>query len=363
MNKNRISAYLVSTLAFCAVTAPSWAQAAGGPPGVAFVYLTNPGDAGWTYAHDRGAKEVEAAFGNKIKVTRVESVPESADSERVFRDLANKGNKIIIGTSFGYQDFEMKVARDFPDTVFAHATGYKQAKNFGTYDIRMYQGAYLAGVIAGKVTKSNTLGFVGSVPVPEVVRNINAYTLGARSVNPKIHTKVVWVNSWFDPGKEKQAAEALIGQGADVLLQNTDSSATLQTAAEKHVYAFGWDSDMKSFGPSAHLGSVVGHWGVYYKALVQQVLDGKWQPTPVWWGMSKQALDLEDINTTVVPVAVQQAVVERRTAITNGQFDPFAGPIKDQSGAVKVAASAKLSDAELQRMNWYVDGVDGVLPK
>ncbi|MCY0385768.1 BMP family ABC transporter substrate-binding protein [Robbsia sp. Bb-Pol-6] len=350
-------------LAFCAAAAPSWSQAAGDPPGVAFVYLTNPGDAGWTYAHDRGAKEVEAAFGNKIKVTRVESVPESADSERVFRDLANKGNKIIVGTSFGYQDFEMKVARDFPDTVFEHATGYKRAKNFGTYDIRMYQGAYLAGVIAGQVTKSNVLGFVGSVPVPEVVRNINAYTLGARSVNPKIHTKVVWVNSWFDPGKEKQAAEALIGQGADVLLQNTDSSATLQTAAEKHVHAFGWDSDMKSFGPSAHLGSVVGHWGVYYKALIQQVLDGKWQSTPVWWGMSQQALDLEDINTAVVPAASQQAVVERRNAMTSGQFDPFAGPIKDQGGAVKVAANAKLSDADLQRMNWYVDGVDGVLPK
>ena len=198
----------------------------------------------------QGSKEAEAKFGNKIKITRIENVPESADSERVFRDLANKGNKIIIGSSFGYQDFELKVAKDFPDTVFLHATGYKKAPNFGTYDVRMYQGAYLAGVAAGYVTKTNTLGFVASVPIPEVIRNINAYTMGARSVNPKVHTKVIWINSWFDPGKEKQAAETLIGQGADVLLQNTDSSATLATASEKHVHAFGWDSDMKKFGPT-----------------------------------------------------------------------------------------------------------------
>ncbi len=186
-------------------------------PGIAFVYLGNPGDAGWTFAHDAGTKEVEAKYGSKIKITRVENVPESADSERVFRDLAAKGNKVIVGTSFGYQDFELKVARDYPDITFLTATGYKKAKNFGVYDNRMYQGAYLAGVAAGYVTKTNTLGFVASVPIPEVIRNINAYTLGARSVNPKIHTKVIWINSWFDPGKEKQAAETLIGQGADVL--------------------------------------------------------------------------------------------------------------------------------------------------
>src|SRR5580704_16532209 len=290
-------------------------------PGVAFVYLGNPGDAGWTYAHDAGSKEVEAKFGNKIKITRVENVPESADSECVFRDLANKGNKIIIGSSFGYQDFELKVAKDFPDTVFLHATGYKKAPNFGTYDVRMYQGAYLAGVAAGYVTKTNTLGFVASVPIPEVVRNINAYTLGARSVNPKIHTKVIWINSWFDPGKEKQAAETLIGQGADVLLQNTDSNATLATAAEKKVYAFGWDSNMKKFGPSAHLGSVVSHWGVYYNTMVQQLLDGKVKTDPVWLGMPQKAVDLEDMNTAVVPAKAVQAVEAKREQLQSGKLD------------------------------------------
>lgn len=341
--------------------APAHAAAPSGPPGVAFVYLGNPGDAGWTYAHEQGVKEVEAKFGNRIKVTRVENVPESADSERVFRDLANKGNKIIIGTSFGYQDFELKVARDFPDTVFLHATGYKHAANFGTYDVRMYQGAYLAGVVAGSMTKTNTLGFVASVPIPEVVRNINAYTLGARSVNPKVHTKVIWINSWFDPGKEKQAAETLIEQGADMLLQNTDSSATLQTASEHHVHAFGWDSDMKKFGPDAHLGSVVAHWGVYYTAAIAQVLDNKWKPAPVWWGIPQHAVALEDVGP--LPANVKQALEAKRTLIASGKWDPFTGPIMDQSGAVKVAAGKALTDPELQRLNWYVQGVDGSLPK
>jgi basic membrane protein A len=341
------------------ITLSQTAQAAD-VPGVAFVYLGNPGDAGWTYAHDAGSKEVEAKFGNKIKITRVENVPESADSERVFRDLANKGNKIIIGSSFGYQDFELKVAKDFPDTVFLHATGYKKAPNFGTYDVRMYQGAYLAGVAAGYVTKTNTLGFVASVPIPEVVRNINAYTLGARSVNPKIHT---WINSWFDPGKEKQAAETLIGQGADVLLQNTDSSATLATASEKHVHAFGWDSDMKKFGPDAHLGSVVGNWGVYYTAVVQQVLDGKWKNDPVWWGIPQKAVSLDDLNTSAIPANALKDVEAKRDQIAGGKWDVFTGPIKDQAGEVKVPAGKTLTDAELQRLNWYVDGVDGALPK
>ena len=342
------------------VTAPARAADV---PGIAFVYLGNPGDAGWTFAHDAGTKEVEAKYGSKIKITRVEDVPESADSERVFRDLAAKGNKVIVGTSFGYQDFQLKVARDYPDITFLTATGYKKAKNFGVFDDRMYQGAYLAGVAAGYVTKTNTLGFVASVPIPEVIRNINAYTMGARSVNPKIHTKVIWINSWFDPGKEKQAAETLIGQGADVLLQNTDSNATLATAAEKKVYAFGWDSNMKKFGPSAHLGSVVQHWGVYYNTMVQQLLDGKVKTDPVWLGMPQKAVDLEDVNTAVVPAKAMEAVAAKREQLQSGKWDVFMGPIKDQSGAVKIAAGQNLTDPELQRINWYVEGVDGSLPK
>ncbi|WP_322069360.1 BMP family ABC transporter substrate-binding protein [Paraburkholderia bannensis] len=361
MKKTILTAFAVAATCGAAALAPS-AQAADAP-GVAFVYLGNPGDAGWTYAHDQGSKAAEQKFGSKIKITRVENVPESADSERVFRDLASKGNKIIFGSSFGYQDFELKVAKDFPDTVFLHATGYKKAPNFGTYDVRMYQGAYLAGVAAGYATKSNTLGFVASVPIPEVVRNINAYTLGARSVNPKVHTKVIWINSWFDPGKEKQAAETLIGQGADVLLQNTDSSATLATAEEKHVHAFGWDSNMKKFGPDAHLGSVEANWGVYYVAAIQQVLDGKWKNDPVWWGIPQKAVDLGDVNTSALSADAQKAVAAKRESIASGKWDVFTGPIKDQTGAVKVPAGKTLTDPELQRLNWYVEGVDGSLPK
>jgi basic membrane protein A len=353
----------VGTMLALSATMVAGPARAADAPGIAFVYLGNPGDAGWTFAHDAGTKEVEAKYGNKIKITRVEDVPESADSERVFRDLAAKGNKVIVGTSFGYQDFQLKVARDYPDITFLTATGYKKAKNFGVFDDRMYQGAYLAGVAAGYVTKTNTLGFVASVPIPEVIRNINAYTMGARSVNPKIHTKVIWINSWFDPGKEKQAAETLIGQGADVLLQNTDSNATLATAAEKKVYAFGWDSNMKKFGPSAHLGSVVQHWGVYYNTMVQQLLDGKVKTDPVWLGMPQKAVDLEDVNTAVVPAKAMQAVEAKREQLQSGKWDVFTGPIKDQSGAVKITAGQNLTDPELQRINWYVEGVDGSLPK
>ncbi|MEA3129203.1 MAG: basic rane protein [Paraburkholderia sp.] len=351
---------LGTSLAFNAAAATA---ASAQPLGVAFVYLGNPGDAGWTYAHEQGVKEVEAKFGDKIKVTRVENVPESADSERVFRDLASKGNKIVVGSSFGFQDFELKVAKDFPDAVFEHATGYKKAANFATYDVRTYQSAYLAGLVAGYTTKSNTLGFVGSVPVPEVVRNINAFTMGARSVNPKARVKVVWINSWFDPGREKQAAETLIGEGADVLIQNTDSTATMQTAEQKKVHAFGWDSDMKKFGPNAQLGACVSNWGVYYTHLVQQVMAGTWNTSPVWWGLKEKAIDLADINTDAVSPAAQKALNQKRDDIIAGRFDPFAGPIADQSGAVKVAAGKSLSDVELLRLNWFVQGVDGSLPK
>ncbi|WP_176059766.1 BMP family ABC transporter substrate-binding protein [Paraburkholderia sp. BCC1876] len=359
-----VRAVLAATLALGAASAVHVAVAATAQPlGIAFVYLGNPGDAGWTYAHEQGVKAVEAKFGDKVKVTRVENVPESADSERVFRDLASKGNKIVVGSSFGFQDFELKVAKDFPDTVFEHATGYKKAANFGTYDVRTYQSAYLAGLVAGYTTKSNTLGFVGSVPVPEVVRNINAFTLGARSVNPKVRVKVVWINSWFDPGLEKQAAETLIGQGADVLIQNTDSTATMQTAEQKKVHAFGWDSDMKKFGPNAQLGACVSNWGVYYTHLVDQVMAGTWNNTPVWWGLKEKAIDLADINTDAVSPVAQKALSQKRDDIIAGRFNPFAGPIMDQSGAVKVAAGKSLSDPELLRLNWFVQGVDGSLPK
>ena len=227
------------------------------PLKIAFAYVGPVGDGGWTFAHDNGRKAIEKEFGDKVVTSFVESVPESADAERVLRDMAGQGNKLIFGTTFGYMNSIEKLAPDFKDVKFEHATGYKTAENVRTYDSRTYEGAYMAGVIAGAMTKSNTLGVVGSVPIPEVIRNINSFTLGAQSVNPKVKTKVVWVNEWFSPPKETEAATSLINGGADVLFQNTDSPAVLKTAQEKGKRAFGWDSDMTAYGPKAHLASAV----------------------------------------------------------------------------------------------------------
>lgn len=244
------------------------------PLKVAFVYLGPVGDGGWTFQHDQGRLAIEKEFGAKIKTTFVENVPETADAERIIRQLAVDGNKLIFTTSFGYMDPTVKVAKLFPKVHFVHATGYKTTANLGTYQTRFYEGAYLLGIIAGKMTKSNTLGFVGSFPVPEVVRNIDAFTLGAKSVNPKIKTKVVWVNTWYDPGKERQAAETLVAQGADMLAQNTDSPAVVQVAEEKGVHAFGWDTDMAKYGPKAQLSANTENWGVYYSQEVKRELAG-----------------------------------------------------------------------------------------
>jgi len=239
-------------------SAPASAAAAKPEPlKIAFAYVGPVGDGGWTFAHDNGRKAVEKEFGDKVVTSFVEKVPEAADAERVFRDMIGQGNKLIFGTTFGYMEPMLKVAADAKDVKFEHATGYKQAENLRTYDSRTYEGAYMAGVIAGGMTKSNTLGVVGSIPIPEVIRNINSFTLGAQSVNPKIKTKVVWVNEWFNPPKETEAAQSLINGGADVLFQNTDSSAVLQTAAKNKKLAFGWDSDMTAYAPEAHLASAV----------------------------------------------------------------------------------------------------------
>lgn len=339
------------------------APAAANKLGVAFVYIGNPGDAGWTFAHEQGAKAVEAKYGDQVTVTRVENVPEGADSERVFRDLAGKGNKLIFGTSFGYMDSMVKTAADFPDVTFEHATGFKTAPNLGTYDVRTYEGAHLAGVVGGYVTKSNVIGYVASVPIPEVIRNIDAFTIAARAVNPKIKVKVVWINSWFDPGKERQAAESLVGQGADVLMQNVDSAVVMQVAEEKKIHAFGWDSDMSKFGPNAHLASAAIDWSKYYIRTVDEVMKGTWKNTPVWGGIKEDEINLVAINDKAVSEAARKAVAERHDAIRDGKYDPFTGPIKGQDGKEIVPAGKTLSDDEKHQINWFVEGVEGSLPK
>ncbi len=331
------------------------------PLKIAFVYVGPVGDAGWTHAHDDGRQEVEAKFGDKVKTSFVESVPESAaDAERVFRDLATQGNKVIFGTSFGFMESMLKVAKEFPDVKFEHATGFKTADNLGQYDVRTYEGAYLAGVVAGKMSKSGKLGVVGSVPIPEVIRNIDSFTLGARSVNPKA-TSVVWVNKWFDPGKEREAATTLIGQGVDVLMQNTDSAAVVQTAQEKGVYAIGWDSDMTKFGEKAHLAASINKWGVYYTKVIGDVLENKWKPETVWWGLKEGAIDLGAYNA-VVPEDVKTLVEARKKGIIDGSAPIWKGPLKDNTGKEVLPADKVADDGFLHGIKFYVDGVEGKIP-
>ena len=328
---------------------------------VGFIYVGPVGDAGWTFAHDNGRKHIEQKFGDKIKTTFVEKVPEGADAERVIRDLVSQGNKLIFATSFGFGDAMEKVAKDHPDVKFEHATGYKTSANLSVYEAKFYEDAYLAGVVAGSMTKTNTIGFVGSFPIPEVLRNINAFTLGARSVNPKVTTKVVWVNTWFDPPKESEAAQALINQKADVLLQNTDSTAVLQTAEKNGKYAFGWDSDMSAFAPKAHLGSAVVNWGPYYEKAVNDVLAGTWKTSDTKWGTKEGANDLIKINSAV-PESAKKRVDEIKAELKAGTFAVFRGPLKDNAGKVVLEKDQVGDDAWKGKINFYVEGVEGKVP-
>ena len=339
--------------------APAAAKAE--PLKIAFAYVGPVGDGGWTFAHDNGRKEIEKAFGDKVVTTFVEKVPESADAERVIRDMAAQGNKLIFGTTFGYMEPMLKVAADNKGVKFEHATGYKTAENMRTYDSRTYEGAYMAGVIAGKMTKTNTLGVVASIPIPEVIRNINSYTMGAQSVNPKIKTKVVWVNEWFNPPKESEAATSLINAGADVLMQNTDSSAVLQTAEKMGKRAFGWDSDMTAYGPKAHLGSAVINWGPYYVKAVGEALDGKWTTGSSWWGVKEGAIEMVNVAADV-PEDIKKRIADIKAGLKDGSFAIWKGPIVDQSGKEMLAKDVVADDKYLGGVMFYVKGVEGKIP-
>ncbi len=332
-----------------------------GPLNIGFAYIGPVGDGGWTFAHDQARKKLEAEFGDKIKTTYVESVPEGADAERVLRDLVTQGNKLVFGTTFGYMDTIQKLGEEFPDVKFEHATGYKTRENVRTYDSRTYEGAYLAGIIAGGMTKTGTLGVVGSVPIPEVLRNLNSFTLGAQSVNPDIKTKVVWVNDWFNPPKETEAATSLINGGADVLFQNTDSPAVLKTAQEKGKRAFGWDSDMTSYGPQAHLASAVIDWVPYYRKTVKDVLEGTWTTGQAWWGVKEGAVDLVSIAEDV-PAELKEKVEAAKQGLRDGTLVIWKGPIADNSGKNVLDDGAAADDKFLTSINFYVKGVEGQVP-
>jgi basic membrane protein A len=344
-----------------AASAPAPAKAE--PLKIAFAYVGPVGDGGWSFAHDNGRKAVEKEFGDKVVTSYVEKVPESADAERVMRDMVAQGNKLIFGTTFGYMEPMLKVAADAKDVKFEHATGYKTAENLRTYDSRTYEGAYMAGVIAGSMTKTNTLGVVGSIPIPEVVRNINSFTLGAQSVNPKVKTKVVWVGDWFNPPKETEAATALINGGADVLMQNTDSSAVLQTAEKMGKRAFGWDSDMTAYGPKAHLGSAVINWGPYYVSTVREVLDNKWKTsdTKIWWGVKEGAIDFVSVAADV-PDTAKQKLEQVKAGLKDGSLAIWKGPLVDNTGKEILAKDAVADDKFLGGINFYVKGVEGKVP-
>jgi len=336
---------------------------------VGFVYLTTPGDHGWTYAHEVARQDVEKHFGDKVVTTFVENVPEGPDSARVIRELAKQGNEIIFTTSFGYMDHTIKVAKEFPNVKFEHITGYKRSPNVATGNIRFYEGRYVQGVVAGLMTKSNKIGYLASFPIPEVIQGINAFGIGLRSVNPKAEVSVIWVNSWYDPVKEADAAKVHIAEGADILAQHTDSPAMLQTAQKAGVHGFGQSSDMKAFAPKAQLFSSVNNWGPYYISKIQQMMDGKWSTGEgpdhwagnTWVGMADDYLVLSPFEN--MPSDVAAAAAKAAADIKSGKNKIFTGPIKDNSGKIRVPAGKTLTDGELfQTLDYYVDGISGKIP-
>ena len=335
---------------------------------VGFVYLTNPGDHGWTYAHEVGRQDVEKHFGDKVETTYVENVPEGPDSTRVIRELAQQGNNIIFTTSFGYMDPTLKVAQEFPDVKFVHLTGYKRSNNMATGNIRFYEGRYVQGVVAGKMTKSNKIGYLASFPIPEVIQGINAFALGMRSVNPDATISVIWVNSWYDPVKEADAAKVHIAEGADILAQHTDSPAMLQTAEKAGIHGFGQSSDMKAFAPKAQLFSAVNNWGPYYISQIESLMDGSWTTGEgpdhwagnTWLGLSDDYLVLTPFENMPDDVA---AAAKAAADKVSGGYNIFTGPFSDNEGNVILNAGESYNDGNLWNdMTYYVEGVNGKIP-
>jgi simple sugar transport system substrate-binding protein len=329
------------------------------PLKVGFIYLGPVGDFGWTYQHDIARQAVAAQYGDKVKTTYVENVAEGPDSEKVLNDLANSGNQLIFATSFGYMNYVINAAKRHPKVFFEHATGYKRAANVATYNIRFYQARYVQGVIAGKLSKAGLAGYVASVPVPEVVQGMNAFMLGMQSINPKARLKFIMINSWYDPPKEGDAAKALIDQGADIITQHTDSPAPLQAAASRGVKAFGQSTDMSKFAPGTELTASTDVWAPYYIKRVADVMAGTWKSTDTWGGFDSGMLAMSPF--TNMPPEVAALATQTEADIKSGKNAIFVGPLKDQSGAVKVAAGTTMDDGALSGMQWLVQGIDGKL--
>jgi simple sugar transport system substrate-binding protein len=323
---------------------------------VGFVYVGPVGDHGWTHGHDLGRKAIEKKFGDKVKTTFVENVAEGPDAERVIRQLASSGHDLIFTTSFGFMNPTIKVAKQFPKVKFEHATGYKTAPNVSVYNARFHQGRAVIGTIAGHMSKSGVAGYIASFPIPEVVMGINAFTLAAQKVNPNFKTKVVWVNSWYDPGKESDATKTLIDQGADMITQHTDSPAPLQVAENRGVFGFGQASDMKAYAPRAQLTSILDDWSDYYVQRTQAVMDGTWKSQNIWQGMKEGMVKIAPYGDAITDAA-RDAAEKVRIGITDGSMHTFAGPIKNQEGKEVLPAGQSLTDDKMATMDWYVAGV------
>lgn len=327
-----------------------------------FIYVGPVGDYGWSYQHDRGRLDVEEAMGDEVETAFLESVQEGPDAERALERFARSGCDIVFATSFGYMDQVNAVAAKFPDVKFEHATGYKREHpNVSTYNSKFHEGRYVQGQIAAKMSETGVAGYIASFPIPEVIMGINAFMLGAQSVNPDFELKIVWVNTWFDPGKESDAAKALIDQGADIITQHTDSTGPMQVAAERGVLAFGQASDMIKFGPETQLTSIIDDWGPYYIERVEAVANGTWEQVDVWAGMAEEHVVMAPY--TNMPDDVKAMAEETEAKIKSGEFNPFTGPVNRQDGSQWLADGEVAEDSVLLGLDFYVEGIDDQIPQ
>jgi len=352
--------YFTIILSFIGLTLST---AYAGPKKVGFIYIGPPGDHGWTYMHDVGRQHMQNQLGDAVTSTYIEGVPENADAVRAIRKLASSGHDLIFTTSFNYMDQTLEVANEFPNVMFEHATGYKRADNVSTYSARFYEGRTIIGHIAGKMTKTNTVGYIASFPIPEVVRGINAFYIAASKVNPDIKIKVIWAFTWYDPGKEADAANTLINQGADIIVQHTDTFAPCQAAEKAGVLAFGQASNQEDFCPNAHLTAIEDVWGPYYAARAQAVVDGTWSSTDTWHGMAEGMVVMSPYNAKLMSADLIQEAINMEIAIKDGTLHPFAGPIYNQAGELVVPEGQNADDGMLAGMGFYVQGIDDELPQ
>ncbi len=359
LNRRTLLATGASAATLASLGLPSRAQE---PLKVGFIYVGPIGDLGWTYQHDQGRLAVEEHFGDAVETIFQESVPEGADAERAITQMVLSGAKLIFTTSFGYMDATESVAGQFPDVFFEHCTGYKTAPNLATYDARFYEGRAVIGTIAGRMTQSNRIGYIGSYPIPEVIQGINSSFLHARKVNPEVEMSVVWAYTWFDPAKEADAARALIEQGVDVIMQHTDSAAPQEAARQAgNVFTFGQASDMAEFKPAPRISSIIDNWAPYYIERVQAVLDGTWASTRTWGGIADGEVVIGEI-TEAVPAEVRAEAEALRDQIASGEYHPFTGPINKQDGTPWLAEGQVATDEELASLNFYVEGITGEIP-